>query len=81
MPYAILKDQFDRARLSIPLNLAEGSGKPTRRDRRRFYAISLGSLRETTALLEIIGNRTLDSLSDVLAAHIYRLIQNAGGGG
>ena len=36
------KDQFDRALLSIVLNLAEGSGKLTAKDKRRFYAIAFG---------------------------------------
>ena len=36
-----LKDQFKRAASSIVLNLAEGSAKPTARDRKKFYYISL----------------------------------------
>ncbi len=40
-----LKNQFHRASLSIVLNLAEGSAKPTAKERRKFYRISLGSLR------------------------------------
>lgn len=31
--HGAMKDQFERAVLSIPLNLAEGSAKPTARDR------------------------------------------------
>ena len=38
-----LKNQFHRASLSIVLNLAEGSAKPTAKERRKFYRISLGS--------------------------------------
>ncbi|MAZ49452.1 MAG: hypothetical protein CME65_12905 [Halobacteriovoraceae bacterium] len=42
-----MKNQFERASLSIVLNLSEGSGKPTRKDRARFYFIAYGSLKET----------------------------------
>ena len=41
---APFKDQFDRALLSVILNVAEGSAKPTVKDCKRFYAIALGSL-------------------------------------
>ena len=36
-----LRNQFHRASLSIVLNLAEGSAKPTAKDRRKFYRIGL----------------------------------------
>ena len=38
----VIRDQFERASLSIVLNLAEGSGKPSAKDRRRFYSFALG---------------------------------------
>lgn len=69
----IAKDQFDRALLSIPLNLAEGAAKPTERDRRKFYFTALGSMREIQTLLALFGNPTLIERADVLAAHLYRL--------
>ncbi len=72
------KDQFDRASLSVVLNLAEGSGKPTAKDRKRFYSIAMGSLRETQAILELSGNIAHLERSDKLAACLYRLIQNPG---
>ncbi len=71
-----LKDQFDRALLSIPLNLAEGSAKPTAKDRRRFYFIALGSMREIETILHLQGTPDLSQKANVLAAHICKLCQN-----
>ena len=76
---APFKDQFDRALLSIVLNLVEGSAKPTRRDRKKFYAISLGSLREVQLILDLCGYTEQLQASDPVAACLYRLIQNPGG--
>jgi four helix bundle protein len=39
--------------MSIPLNIAEGSGKPTVADRARFHAIARGSAMECAALLDV----------------------------
>ncbi len=61
-----LKNQFQRATLSILLNIAEGSAKPTAKDRKRFYAISLGSLRETQAILDLIDHKNPIEEADVL---------------
>lgn len=65
----IAKDQFDRALLSIPLNLAEGAAKPTERDRKKFYFIALGSVREVQTLLALFGSPELIQKADTLAAH------------
>jgi four helix bundle protein len=73
------RDQLRRALLSIVLNLAEGSAKPTRKDRRRFYSIAMGSFREVQAILELNQNQEQLKASDHLAASLYRLIQNPGG--
>ena len=71
-----VRNQFHRASLSIILNLAEGSAKPTPKDRRKFYYISLGSLREIQAILDIIGHVVLAKQADKLGAYLYRLCQN-----
>jgi len=67
------RDQYQRALLSIPLNLSEGSAKPTSKDRRKFYYIALGSLREIQTLLDLFGTKELIAQADCLAAHLYRL--------
>jgi four helix bundle protein len=52
--YSSLADQLRRAALSIPLNVAEGSGKPTERDARKFYAIARGSALECAAIMDAL---------------------------
>jgi four helix bundle protein len=48
-----LLDQLKRASLSIPLNIAEGSGKFSR-DAGRFFAIARGSALECAAILDAL---------------------------
>ena len=74
----VIKDQFDRASLSIALNIAEGYGRLTEKERRRFYAIALGSLRETQCLLHIMGQAKLLTVSDLLARYLYQLCRKPG---
>lgn len=50
--YASLGDQLRRASASIPLNIAEGTGKFDK-DARRFYAIARGSALECAATLDV----------------------------
>jgi four helix bundle protein len=52
--HAHLADQLRRAAMSIPLNLAEGSGKTQPRDRRRFNTIARGSAMECGATLDVL---------------------------
>ena len=48
-----LADQFTRASLSIVLNLAEGAGKHSKPDKRRYYLTARGSATESAALLDV----------------------------
>ncbi len=72
-----LRDQLHRASLSVALNIAEGSAKPSLKDRRRFYTIALGSLREVQTIIDL-ENLPLENSADQLGAHLYRLIQSLG---
>jgi len=49
-----LRDQLRRAPISMVINIAEGSGKFSIPDKRKFYTISRGSVYECVSLFEII---------------------------
>ena len=49
-----VKDQLDRASTSIPLNIAEGNGKYTSKDRCRFFDTAHGSALECAAGLDLL---------------------------
>jgi len=48
-----LVDQFKRALTSAVLNLAEGNGRTSAKERNRFFDISLASISETIACIDI----------------------------
>ena len=49
-----LRDQLRRASISAVINIAEGSGKFSRADKRNFYTIARGSVYESVSLLELL---------------------------
>lgn len=53
-----LRDQMDRASTSITLNLAEGNGRFTARDRSQYFRIAVGSALECAACLDVLAART-----------------------
>jgi four helix bundle protein len=60
-----VKDQLDRASASIALNIAEGNGKYSPKDRCRFSDIAHGSALECAAGLDILvakGKLTTDQI-------------------
>ena len=73
LPHA-LKDQLIRAASSIPLNLAEGSAKPTRKDRLRYYSTAFGSLREVQTIIQMEQLKQLEARADHLAACLHKLV-------
>ena len=56
-----IQDQLFRASATVALNTAEGSGKRTSAEQRRFYGIALGSLRECEAIIELEKRPTYSS--------------------
>ena len=48
------KDQLLRASQAIPLNIAEGNGKATEGDRRRYFEIARGSALECGAAQDVL---------------------------
>ena len=51
-----LCDQLRRAVISIPSNIAEGSGRLTTKDQSHFYSIAYGSLMEILAQLDVASD-------------------------
>ncbi|MHC4871650.1 MAG: four helix bundle protein [Planctomycetota bacterium] len=59
------RDQWLRASQSIPLNIAEGNGKASDADRRKFFEIARGSALECAAIQDVlvVGNALSDEES------------------
>jgi four helix bundle protein len=64
---AAAKDQLDRAATSIPLNIAEGNGKFSKRDRARYFDIARGSALEAAASLDVLVSRKLVTSAQVVS--------------
>jgi len=56
-----IRNQLDRASSSIVLNIAEGNGKYSKKDKCRYFDISLGSSFECAGCLDILSVRDLIS--------------------
>jgi four helix bundle protein len=54
-----LRDQLDRASVSIVLNIAEGSGRFSPAEKAHFYLIARGSAMECLAALSLLHARSL----------------------
>jgi four helix bundle protein len=74
---AAAKDQLDRASTSIPLNIAEGNGKFSGKDRARFLEIARGSALECAACLDVLVARRLATLEQMETAkeNLARIVQ------
>ena len=74
---AELRDQLDRASISIVLNIAEGCGRRSPADKARFYSMARGSATECAAILDLLGVRGLvdDRLRKRARALLVRVVQ------
>jgi four helix bundle protein len=70
--YSALVDQWRRAAMSVPLNIAEDVGKTGEADRNNRYAIARGEAMECGAILDVI--RLLEVISDAELAEAKLLL-------
>jgi four helix bundle protein len=54
-----LADQLDRASTSVCLNIAEGAGELSRKEKARFYRMARRSATESAGLFDVLQRRTL----------------------
>lgn len=80
-----VKDQLGRASFSIVLNIAEGSAKFSKPDRKNYFVTSRGSVFECVAVFdilhdqEIITKQEFENLigqADELSRMMYAMIKN-----
>ena len=77
--------QYDLIPFSIPLNIAEGSGKLSKADRKNYYTTARASLYECIAILDILNEeKIINELyyqsqltnADELSRILYSMIKN-----
>ena len=80
-----LNNQLSRAALSVPLNIAEGSAKFSKPDRKNYFITARGSVFECVAILDIllderlIGKEDFESCerkADELSRILFTMIKN-----
>jgi four helix bundle protein len=80
-----VKDQLGRASLSIVLNIAEGSAKFSKADRRNYFVTARGSVFECLAILDILKDDGVISCeifkdylanADELSRMLYTMAKN-----
>lgn len=79
------KNQLGRAALSVMLNIAEGTAKFSKKDRRKYYITARGSAFECGALLAFLseeGEITMKQKDELIGLYeevsriLYTMIQN-----
>ena len=90
---AYLGDQLHRASTSIALNIAEGAGEFSKKDKARFYRMALRSGTECAALVEVYRRLRLGQEKQLLTGRemllrvvamlirLVRTVHGAGGAG
>jgi four helix bundle protein len=86
-PNKTVKDQLSRASFSIVLNIAEGSGRFSKPDRRNFFVIARGSVFECVAILDVLHDlKSIDEpnfhsflkKADELSRILFAMVKNLG---
>ena len=72
---AYIEDQLKRALSSAILNLSEGNGRRSIKERNRFFNISLASISETSSAIDIIS--AYGFISAKAEAEIQALLKRA----
>jgi four helix bundle protein len=72
-----VKDQLDRASNSVALNIAEGNGKYSAKDRCRFFDTAHGSALECAAGLDILAAKSKATPDQIRPGkeHLQRIVQ------
>ena len=79
-----INDQLSRAAFSVSLNLAEGSGKFSKADRKNYYTTARASIYECVAIMDILQEekkiaesvyQTQLNKADELSRILYSMIQ------
>ena|SRR5688572_8635258 len=70
--YSALVDQWRRAAMSVPLNIAEAVGKTSEPDRNNRYSIARGEAMECGAILDVV--RLLEVVPEVELAEAKQLL-------
>jgi four helix bundle protein len=80
-----LRNQLRRASLSVVLNIAEGTSRFSKKDRRNFFVISRGSVFECVAILDTLKDENRISQefyadlylkSEEISKILYKMIRN-----
>jgi len=77
----ILGDQMRRAALSVCLNIAEGSGRGSKKDFKRFIRNAIGSTLEVVACIKIsvqcgyLAAKDTSSLEELIKELYFKLIK------
>ena len=82
---SVSKNQLRRASLSVVLNIAEGTSRFSKADKRNFYVISRGSAFECVAVFDFLKDETIlsedeftqfYSKADELSRMLFKMIGN-----